>query len=259
MINEIFTFLSGQIKEGKPAALVTVTGTTGSSPASPGQVLAVSPDGSAYGTVGGGASEAYVIEKSIEAIKNNERVFSLSINHAEKGMVCGGSMEVFGNILGNFTGLCIFGGGHIAQSLALLAEKLDFFVTVVEDRPEFESEFKSVKYIICNPDDYEKINPAVSSGFVVICTRGHSTDDKALRYCLSKELSYIGMIGSKSKVAELFAKLKDEGISQEALDRVYAPIGLDIANSVPAEIAAAILAEILLIKNNGTLKHKKNT
>jgi len=259
MINEILTFLSKQISEGKPAALVTVTGTTGSSPATPGQMIAVLPDGSACGTIGGGASEAYVIEKSIEAIKNSEKVFSLSIDHAEKGMVCGGSMEVFGNILGNFTGLCIFGGGHIAQSLALLAEKTGFFVTVVEDRPGFECEFNSVKYIVCNPDDYEKSDPAINSGFAVICTRGHSTDDKALRYCLTKKFRYIGMIGSKSKVAELFAKLKDEGISQEALDRVYAPIGLDIANSVPAEIAAAILAEILLVKNNGTLKHKKNT
>ena len=166
-------------------------------------------------------------------------------------------MEVFGNIIGNHTGLCIFGGGHISQSLTKIAALAGLFITVVEDRPEFSVEFKSVKYIVCNPEEYEKIDPAAFADYAVICTRGHSTDDEALRYCLTKKLKYIGMIGSKTKVEALFTKLRTEGKTEKELKHIYAPIGLDIASAIPAEIAAAILAEILLIKNNGQLRHKK--
>jgi len=257
MIQDVLAFVSQNTAKGIKAALVTVMKTEGSSPASPGQMIAVLADGSSMGTIGGGASEHYFVKKAIEAINNGDAVFSVSIDHAEKGMICGGSMEVFGNIIGNQTGLCIFGGGHIAQSLALIAAQTGFYVTVVEDRPEFAEDFKFVKYIVCKPEEYKTIDPAAFADYAVICTRGHSTDDEALRYCLTGELKYIGMIGSKTKVTELFTKLQGEGITQEKLKSVYAPIGLDIANAVPAEIAVAILSEILLIKNNGQLQHKK--
>jgi len=257
-MQEILEFVSQSVKEGKKVVLVTVTGTSGSSPATTGQMIAVLADGTSKGTVGGGASEHHIITKAVEAIKNGVSTFSLTIDHAEKGMICGGGMEVFGNIIGNHTGLCIFGGGHIAQSLARIAAQTGFFVTVVEDRPEFEAHFENVNYTVCKPEEYESADPAGFADYAVICTRGHSTDDEALRYCLTKELKYTGMIGSKTKVKEIFAKLRNEGISQETLNSIYAPIGLDIADAAPAEIAVAILAEILLIKNNGELRHRKS-
>ena len=256
-MHEIFSFISQNIAEGKKVALITVTGTDGSSPATVGQMIAVLADGTTKGTVGGGASEHRIIQTAVEAMENGESTFSLSIDHAENGMVCGGSMEVFGNITGNNTGLCIFGGGHIAQSLASIAAQTGFYVTVIEDRPEFASYFESVNYIVCKAEEYEKNDPAAGAEYAVICTRGHSTDDEALRYCLTKNLKYLGMIGSKTKVKEVFSKLSDEGVSEERLAGIYAPIGLDIASAVPAEIAVAVLAEILLVKNDGDLKHKK--
>jgi len=262
MNDNILEYAAGLVKQGTPVALVTVTATSGSSPATVGQMMAVTYDGAnddgvnIVGTIGGGASENHVAERAIEAIKNKENTFSLSIDHSEEGMSCGGSMEVFGNVLGIFTGLCVFGGGHIAQSLAKLAEQTGFYVTVVEDRISYAKQFHSSGFIVCNPEDFDKKDPAKNSDFAVICTRGHETDDAALRYCLQKDLKYIGMIGSKKKVTELFAKLEAEGISQSKLAKVYAPIGLDIASSIPSEIAIAILAEILLIKNNGNLNHK---
>jgi xanthine dehydrogenase accessory factor len=66
------------------------------------------------------------------------------------------------------------------------------------------------------------------------------------------------MIGSEKKVTEVFGRLREEGVEQVELDRIYAPVGLDIADALPAEIAVAILAEILLVKNKGSLRHKKN-
>ncbi|MCL2819912.1 MAG: XdhC/CoxI family protein [Oscillospiraceae bacterium] len=258
-MNDVLTFVSQNLDEGKKVALVTVTGITGSSPATPGQMLAVLTDGTTKGTAGGGASEHLIIERAKLAIQNNENTFTLKIDHSESGMSCGGSMEVFGNILGNHTGLCIFGGGHIAQSLAKIASQTGFYVTVIEDRPEFEENFDSASYITSKPEDYGQIGAINFADFVVICTRGHSTDDIALRYCLSKKIKYIGMIGSKTKVAEIFSKLRSEGVPQADLDSVFAPIGLDIASSDPREIAVAILAELLLIKNNGKLQHKRKT
>jgi len=254
---DVFEFISQSLKSGKKVAVVTVTGTRGSSPASVGQMMAVLTDGSSKGTVGGGATEHKIIAKTVDAIKSGENTFTLTIDHAENGMICGGGMEVFGNIIGNHQGLCIFGGGHIAQCLAQIAVLSGFYVTVIEDRPEFASHFENANYIVCKPDEYKTNDPAGFADYAVICTRGHGTDDEALRYCLTQELKYIGMIGSKTKVNELFSMLRSEGIPQTVLDSIYAPVGLDIADAAPAEIAIAILAEILLIKNNGTLKHKK--
>ena len=257
-MNNVLDFLSQSISEGKKAALVTVVKTIGGSPSTAGQMIVVLADGNTKGTVGGGASEHIVINAAIDAIKGGESIFTLTIEHAEEGMVCGGSMEVFGNIIGNRSSLCIFGGGHIAQSLAATAALTGFYVTVIEDRPEFAVHFNSVNYIVCLPDEYEKTDPAAFADYAVICTRGHKTDDKALRYCLTKDLKYIGMIGSKPKVKEVFNNLRDDGVSQEQLEGIYAPIGLDIASAFPKEIAIAILSEILLIKNNGALRHKKH-
>jgi xanthine dehydrogenase accessory factor len=253
---DVIEFAARNAAEGKKVALVTVAETTGSSPASVGQMIAVLADGSTAGTVGGGASEHRIIQQALEAIKNGERVFKFSFDHSEFGMICGGSMAGFGNVLGSGPSLCVFGGGHIAQCLARLALNAGFSVTVVEDRPEFASDFESARYVICNPQEYAKTDPASNSEHAVICTRGHKTDADALRYCLTKKFEYLGMIGSDKKVAEVFDSLRGEGVEQKELDRVYAPIGLDIADAVPAEIAVAILAEILLVKNKGKLRHK---
>jgi len=256
-MNDILTFAANSKKLGKKVALVTVVETVGSSPASAGQMIAVLSDGTTAGTVGGGASEHIVIKRAVEAIKTGEKTFSLEIDHAENDMICGGKMKVFGNIIGNSSGLCIFGGGHIAQSLASIAVQTGFYVSVVEDRPEFEKFFDSVNYKVYEPKSYNATDPAENADYVVICTRGHSTDAEALRYCLTKDFRYVGMIGCKNKVNELFSELLADGISQAELDKVYAPIGLDIASTIPSEIAIAILAEILLVKNNGELKHKR--
>lgn len=257
MIQDVLAFAKTQVEQGKKVALTTVTDTQGSSPASPGQMMAILSDGTSVGTVGGGTTEHLVIQQAIAALHANQRVFRFSLNHADNGMICGGGMAGFGNILGNEQHLVIFGGGHIGQSLAPLAAASGFYVTVVEDRPELANHFSLVRYVVCTPDAYADKLPLDESSYVVICTRGHKTDDDALRFCLSRPLPYVGMIGSLKKVGQLFAALRQEGYSQQALDDIYAPIGLTIASGAPAEIAIAILAEILLVKNKGRLAHRR--
>lgn len=259
MTEDILIFAEEQIRQGQLVALVTVTETRGSSPASTGQLMAVAADGTAMGTVGGGATEFRTIRQAVEAMENGEKVFRFSFDHGENGMVCGGGMSGFGNILGNENHLYLFGGGHIGQSLASLAAQTGFFVTVIEDRPELEKAFSGIRYLVSRPNTYETDITVTGSAYAVICTRGHQTDDDALRYCLQQNFRYIGMIGSSKKVAAVFERLRKAGFDEKLLRKVYTPIGLDIASSIPAEIAVSIMAEILLIKNNGSPNHKRKT
>lgn len=199
MTQDILAFAKEHVSQGNKVALITITSTEGSSPASVGQFMAVLADGSAMGTVGGGATEYQIVQKAVEAMKKDDRVFEFSFNHAESGMVCGGGMRGFGHILGSENRLLIFGGGHVAQSLAPLAIAIGFFVTVIEDRPEFAASFTGVQYVVCEPKAYEDAIKMSGSTYAVICTRGHKTDDEALRFCLHKPFKYIGMIGRDRK------------------------------------------------------------
>lgn len=258
MIQNIFEQISSRVSNGEQVALVSVIKTTGSSPASVGQFIAVFADGSSVGTVGGGASEHRVIQTAVDAIKSGKQIFEFEFDHAENGMVCGGGMSGFGNILGNNNQLYIFGGGHVSQSLAPVAKLTGFSVTIVEDRPELKDYFdENIKYIISNPEDYSKnLNISSPHSYAVICTRGHKGDSASLRYCLSQNFKYIGMIGSSKKVNSVFSGLRQEGFTDEQLENVYTPIGLNIASEAPSEIAVSIMAEILLVKNGGSNQHK---
>ena len=254
-MQDTLAFAQEHLTQGKRVALVSVTKTRGSSPASAGQMMAVLADGTSFGTVGGGASEHRIKQMAMDAIKNSEKAFEFSFDHAESGMVCGGSMSGYGTIMGDESHLYIFGGGHIAQRLAPLAAATGFFVTVIEDRPEFKNLFPNARCLVCKPENYETEIHFQEHAYIAICTRGHKTDGEALRFCLSRPRKYLGMIGSSKKVQALFESLREDGIAEESLESIYAPIGLDIARSLPAEIAVSIMAELLLVKNNGSPNH----
>lgn len=256
-MTDVLEFAAERAARGQRVALLTVTGTTGSSPASPGQMMAVAADGGTAGTVGGGASEHALARRALRAIQEGAGVFSFSIDHAAEGMTCGGGMEGFCNVVGAGARIVIFGGGHVSQSLARLAADTGFAVAVVEERPEFAALFPDAEYVVCGPKEYGNALTICQTDYAVIATRGHATDADALRFCMGQPFAYVGMIGSKKKVTELFGKLRAEGAGKEELKKIYAPIGLDIAGGSPQEIAVAILAEVLCVKNEGRAAHKK--
>lgn len=254
---KILQFAAEQTEAGNRVALLTVTATTGSSPAHPGQMMAVLADGTAAGTVGGGASEHELICRAVEAIGRGEVVFEFALDHSDNGMTCGGGMRGFGRVCGAGRRLLVFGGGHVAQKLVPLALSAGFAATVAEQRAEFRDLFPDAEYLLCTPEEYAQKLRTDTQTYAVICTRGHEHDAQALRYCLGKPLAYLGMIGSSGKVHTIFEQLRGEGVADSLLREVYSPIGLDIASSGPAEIAIAIMAEILLVKNGGSPRHKK--
>ena len=145
--------------------------------------------------------------------------------------------------------LILLGGGHIAQPLCRMAAMLDFDVTVVDDRPDFAaaSRFPEAAHTVC--DAFAAAIAALKlreSDYVCVITRGHRWDADCLRQIFSGAMpSYLGMIGSRRRVAGLMRLLRDEGYDAEKLAAIHAPIGLAIGAVTPAEIAVSICAQLV--------------
>ncbi|GAB6137888.1 XdhC family protein [Halanaerobaculum tunisiense] len=148
--------------------------------------------------------------------------------------------------------LVIFGAGHVAQSLAQVGKMTDFKVTVMDDRQDMvtrERYPKADKLVCADFDNYLQDLKIKENDYLVIVTRGHQHDYDVLREVITSKAKYIGMIGSSRKVKILFNQFRaEEGFSQELIDKVHAPIGVDIGSETPAEIAISIIAEIISIR-----------
>ena len=145
----------------------------------------------------------------------------------------------------------VVGAGHIAVPLARMAKLLDFDVTVLDDRGAFANceRFPDADLILVGPiDDRLRAHPVGSRTYVVLITRGHQHDEAALKAVIGSDAAYIGMIGSRRRVKEVFRHLASAGIPEAWTARVHAPIGLDIGAETPAEIAAAIVAELVQVR-----------
>jgi xanthine dehydrogenase accessory factor len=151
--------------------------------------------------------------------------------------------------------LLIAGGGHIGQALALQASLVGFAVTVLDDRPEFTAPglYPAGVATRCGDIARELAEFTIAADtFVAIVTRGHQHDRAALAACIRKPAAYIGMIGSRRKVALIRKDLLDSGdATEEEFARVYAPIGLDIGAETVPEIAASIVAQLIAVCRRG--------
>lgn len=148
--------------------------------------------------------------------------------------------------------LVICGGGHVSRQLCAVAGLLDFPITVIDDRPEFarSEQFPAARAVLCRDfGDVAAAFPAAPNAFYVIVTRGHAADRICLHAALERESAYVGMIGSRGKVAATLAALEAAGVPREKLDAVHAPIGLDIGAQTPAEIAVSIAAQLIAVRS----------
>ncbi len=259
MDDKIIFKIYQSLNQGKKVAMVVITDEIGSSPRKRGSIMAVWEDGSTFGTVGGGNVEYTIIKKALECLRNNkDQGFHYKLK--ELSMECGGEVSGYIKLFNPKPKLIIAGAGHVAEKLYQLANVLNFDIVIIDDREDYANHMKF-------PDAYEvialNINEALSNyttteeDFIVIVTRDHKSDKEALKAVINKKYAYIGMIGSVKKIRFIMNDLINEGISIDQLKDVYAPIGLDITNNLPEEIALGILSEILLIKNRGSLNHRK--
>jgi xanthine dehydrogenase accessory factor len=150
--------------------------------------------------------------------------------------------------------LLIIGGGHVGQAVGNLAAELDFDVWVVDDRPEYVSRERFPRAERLLSGDINRLLPGLeitSDTYCLIVTRGHNHDEEALYHLANRGARYVGMIGSKRKIKLIFDDLLAEGMPAEALEKVHAPVGIDIGSQTVAEIAISILAELIAHRNRG--------
>jgi xanthine dehydrogenase accessory factor len=244
-------------RRGDSLALATIVKATGSTPREAGTKMLVYPDGSIVDTIGGGSLEANVIAEAQAALdEGKSRLVRYELRDSEVGDpgICGGEAEIFIDVINPHPTVLIVGAGHVGHSIAVLSSFLGFRTVVLDDRAEFANVEKlpQADEIIVGDIGEElaglDINPQTS---IVIVTRGHEHDREALRQVVSSPASYIGMIGSQRKVKMVFDDLQKDGIAQEALAAVHAPIGLDIQAETPEEIALSIMAEIVMARRGG--------
>lgn len=165
----------------------------------------------------------------------------------------GESSFLFEERLGFKNRLFIVGGGHCALALSELASKMDFHISLFDDRPFLntlaKNKFVHEKKII---ESYEQIGDFIPSGaniYVVVMTLGYKSDAAVIRRLFDKDFKYFGVLGSGAKMKILLKNLRGEGFSAEKLDRIHTPVGLPINSRTPEEIAVSIAAEIIAVKN----------
>lgn len=250
------------IRSNETVALVTVTAASGSTPAEVGKEMLVDRSGNIGGTVGGGNLEYVSVKKAQESISRGLSRTLLFDLKKDLGMECGGEVEIFIKVYAPPTLLVLVGAGHVGRAVYQFARLLGYDVVVIDDRAQVAdaqlfSEAKSV--VVGNiADECEKLAIAPESTYVAIATQGHQRDETALYHLIQKRPKYIGVIGSRNKVAVMMESLRQKGIPQEALDAVYSPVGLALGGGQPAEVALSIISEILLVKNGGSLAHMKD-
>jgi xanthine dehydrogenase accessory factor len=243
--------------QGVAFALATIIASKGSTPRNDAKMI-VKSDGSIRGTIGGGLAELFIIKEAMAAIEGNQsKVVEYNLNsEAADGiqMLCGGEIAVFIEAVLPKPRIIMIGAGHVGLAISKLVEFLEYTLIIVDDREEFAN---SEKYpmaagIFCD-NDIEKVIAALhidNNTYIVIATA--DADLPALKSVINTNAAYIGMIGSKRKVAIVNDLLQKEGISPERLQCIYAPVGLDIGSETPEEIAVSILAEILKVRNAKT-------
>ena len=219
--------------------------------------MLVRDDGTIAGTIGGGCVEAEVWQAAKEVMQEEKpRSLTFNLNNNPKydsGLVCGGTLEVYIEPVLPAAALYIFGAGHVALNLYKVSRMAGFDVIVVDDREAYANRERFPEAKDVYADDFDRVLNQLSpneSSYLVITTRGHRDDMRVLRWAVETPARYIGMIGSQRKVIAIYKELEREGITREKLERVYAPMGIDIGAITPEEIAVSVAAELIAIRRN---------
>ena len=235
---------------------MTIIRANGSTPQRVGAKMLVFADGRIVGTIGGGCYENDALGRAREAIATGKpTVVKYDLNDdfvQESGLICGGQMEVYIDPIAPMPALYVIGAGHVGWNLARFAADAGFRIHVIDDREKFANAERFPSAETIEVDDigaWLHRAELPSSAYVVVVTRGHTHDFEALRALAARDLRYLGLIGSRAKVARIFDALEAEGLPVECLGRVHAPIGLDIGAITPAEIAVSILAELIAVRH----------
>ena len=240
---------------GQKSAIATIVQVRGSIPSFESAKLLVREDGSMIGTIGGGCVEAEVWNAARE-VMDTEKPRHLSFNLGQdaaydNGLICGGQHDVFVEPVIPTPRAFIFGAGHISKSLSKIAGMAGFSPSIVDNRETFANRERFPEADEIFAEEYEDAFPKLNineNSYIIIVTRGHRDDMRVLRWAVTTPARYIAMIGSKRKVIGVVKELEKEGISRDAMERVYAPMGFEIGAVSPEEIAVSVAAEMIAVR-----------
>jgi xanthine dehydrogenase accessory factor len=254
----MFQEIEAALARGEEVALATVVKTSGAAPCAPGARLLVRAGGATSGTLGGADTDGQVAHDAVAVLAARQAsLFTYHLDPAGSDSVgsCGATLEVFIEPLRPEPRLLIAGSGHVGQALARLVAPLGWRVALLDDRSEFTRETSlpaGIDVVVGEMPDLLLDRRPDAATWIVIATRGHRTDEDVLRAALAGPTAYVGMIGSPSKVRNIFTKLLASGVSPDDLARVHAPIGLDLGAQTPGEIALSIAAEMLMSRRGAS-------
>ena len=230
--------------------MLTVVSALGSTPRSAGARMLVVPDDNGHqqvGTIGGGKTELRAVQDALQLFqekKGDLRDYDLSL---KSGQACGGKATVLHEYIGPSFRLVIFGAGHVAGELFITLRDAPFAVTVVDDRPEWNSEERfphasrisdwqsGIKYAVSEPE----------LTFACVMTYSHKLDYEVCRGLMENPPSYVGLMGSAGKKKLLFGKLREDGISEDRIAAIHCPIGIGDLGKTPSLVAVSVAAQLL--------------
>lgn len=230
--------------------LITITKTKGSAPRHIGAKMIVYADGTSKGTIGGGTLEHQAIKEALEIFRIGSPETKNYPLGPELGQCCGGEVELFFEPYVEPKRLVVFGAGHVAEELIPLTKKLGFNVTLIDERserltlPAFELVDRKIDEL---PSDSYKLIDFSDDLYIIIITHQHKHDEEIAEHCLKQPFKYLGMIGSRTKIAKFKARFKAKGFTDDEIAKVKTPIGIDIGSETPFEIAVSIVAELITI------------
>ncbi|MCD6309352.1 MAG: XdhC family protein [Candidatus Eremiobacteraeota bacterium] len=260
----IFKTLVALQEKGVPVAMVTVTDVDQSAPREAGARMLVLENGKTAGTVGGGKLEAEAIKSALAALEEGTcRKIKLSFDPSDEEaiMTCGGSVELFIEVFLPGLRVLIIGAGNVGERIASVCSAAGIPYHVADDRKEYANpeRFPDAGKIVIAPFDniFDKLSVDENTAIVIV-TRGHEHDRVCLEQAIKTRARYIGMIGSKTKVAHEFRELEKQGYGNLAEDpRIYAPVGLQLGDKSPGQVAVSIVSEILKVISNRNGVHMR--
>lgn len=251
-------------KAGMAYAVLTVVATEGTSPSKIGKKILLLADGTAMGTIGGGEFEREAIRDAQEAIATGTSFFKryehLPTYEAE-GLGCTFAVSLFVEVFTPKIPLVILNAGHVGTAALKLAKFLHFETILLDLRPPeqiAEQIEMADRFIPCENFETALLAADIPDGaYYLCCASTHTQDKSALKGALQKNFAYVGMLGSFQKTKEMYKQLEAEGLSRALLEQVHTPVGLDICDMSPEEVGFSILSEMLMVKNGGTGKPRK--
>jgi len=250
-------------QNGQKYAFATIIESTiKGTPRKTGAKMIVWEDGSSWGSIGGGRNEKRAQQECLQAIKvRKPKTVTYKFDEAPGNSICGGQIKVFIEPFSGKKRFIICGAGHIALPLSALAKMLNFRVLIIDDRKDLANSkrFPHADHILIG--DHAKVlkkQKITPQDHIFMVTQGYEHDYNCLKIALKTKAAYVGFISSKVKKVKFIRRLRKDGFSETLIQKIRAPMGLNLGAQTPEEIAISIAAEIIALEHGvwgSTLKY----